>query len=204
MTPSGDDLTNTSTPEREEQAGYDLLSELAGVDTYDINLRDHPKAWEALERYRAALASSPAAERTLSKEQYEAMFYVLRGAGCTFRDATGAIERIKEILVLAAPQTEPGAGLSIKQEPKYTVNGHAIVNRASGEEIPADEPVFVFRARDVHAREALEAYAAVLTPGDHRDAVVQRVSDFAWFAYWSPDRMKEPDTAAQTEPGAEQ
>jgi hypothetical protein len=92
-------------------------------------------------------------------------------------------------------------GLSIAQEPKYTVNGHAIVNRASGEEIPADEPAFIFRARDVHAREALEAYAAVLTPGMHRDAVAKRVADFARFAYAFPERMKEPDTApAQPEP----
>ena len=87
-------------------------------------------------------------------------------------------------------------GLSPQQEPKYTVNGSAIVNRASGLPIPPDEPVFIFRARDVHAREALEAYACVLTPGEHRDAVVQRVSDFAAFQRKHPERMKEPDTAA--------
>lgn len=85
-------------------------------------------------------------------------------------------------------------GLPAEQEPKYTVDGWNILNRASGKPIPHDEPVFIFRARDVHAREALEAYACELTPGEHRDAVVQRVADFANFAHTYPDRMKEPDT----------
>jgi hypothetical protein len=31
-------------------------------------------------------------------------------------------------------------------------------------------------------------------PGKHRDAVVQRVADFAAFSYAHPERMKEPDT----------
>lgn len=85
-------------------------------------------------------------------------------------------------------------GLCPGQEPKYTVLGGRLVNRASGAAIPDDEPVFIFRARDLHAREALEAYACVLTPGEHRDAVVQRVADFARFAEEFPDRMKVPDT----------
>jgi hypothetical protein len=28
---------------------YELLSRLAGIDTHDINLRDHPEAWELFE-----------------------------------------------------------------------------------------------------------------------------------------------------------
>jgi len=96
----------------------------------------------------------------------------------------------------AGARADQAAGLAVSQEPKYTVDGSAIVNRASGEAIPADEPVFIFRARDVHAREALGAYACVLTPGDHRDAVAERVADFAKFSYAHPARMKEPDTAA--------
>lgn len=82
-----------------------------------------------------------------------------------------------------------------EQEPKYDVNPEGrIVNRANGKPIPDDEPVFIFRAKDVHAREALEAYACVLKPGAHRDAVCARVADFAAFAYANPQRMKEPDT----------
>ena len=84
--------------------------------------------------------------------------------------------------------------MSEEQEPKYRFEDGLVVNRASGEPIPADEPVFIFRARDVHARAALEAYASVLLPGEHRDAIARRVADFASFAARHPERMKEPDT----------
>ena len=86
--------------------------------------------------------------------------------------------------------------MNINQEPKYRAVDDRIVNRESGKAIPEDEPVFIFRASDVYAREALEAYACVLPPGAHRDAVVQRVADFARFSYEHPDRMKEPDTGS--------
>jgi hypothetical protein len=32
-----------------EDAIYDALSKLAGIDTRDTNLRDHPEAWAAME-----------------------------------------------------------------------------------------------------------------------------------------------------------
>lgn len=82
------------------------------------------------------------------------------------------------------------------QEPKYDCNefGH-LYNRRTKEVIPDDEPVFIFRARDVHARSALEDYASVLVPGEHRDAVCQRIADFYAFSHAHPERMKEPDTS---------
>lgn len=43
-----------------EDAAYDCLSLLASVETYDINLRDHPEAWAAIE---ALAAKVRAAER---------------------------------------------------------------------------------------------------------------------------------------------
>jgi hypothetical protein len=79
---------------------------------------------------------------------------------------------------------------------KYTFNGSAIVNRASGEEIPGDEPVFIFRARDVHAVYALKAYAAQCGETSHALAVADRIADFERFAAQHPDRMKTPDTAS--------
>jgi hypothetical protein len=100
---------------------------------------------------------------------------------------------------LPTTQLSRDIGMTLAQEPKYTTNGYAIINRASGKGIPADEPVFVFRARDVHAREALESYACVLTPGEHRDAVCQRISDFAEFSFAHPERMKQPDTAVDVD-----
>jgi hypothetical protein len=85
-------------------------------------------------------------------------------------------------------------GLSIAQEPKYTVNGSAIVNRASGEAIPADEPVFIFRARDKHAVEVLEFYRDLVRDSSHREAVDKRTGHFYVFKNANPWRMKEPDT----------
>lgn len=40
---------STERDESQDRAIYELLSKLAGVDTSDINLRDHPDAWEAFE-----------------------------------------------------------------------------------------------------------------------------------------------------------
>lgn len=86
-------------------------------------------------------------------------------------------------------------GLLPAQEPKYTVNGHAIVNRASLEEIPADEPVFILRARDAYAAEAIAQYAGSVGNREHAHAVWQRWYDFNAFARDHHERMKEPDTA---------
>ncbi len=101
----------------------------------------------------------------------------------------------------STPASEP-AGLSIAQEPKYTVNGSAIVNRASGESIPADEPVFIFRARDRHATEVLEFYRDIVTNSAHREAIDKRTGHFYVFKNANPWRMKEPDTAATPSPTA--
>jgi hypothetical protein len=84
--------------------------------------------------------------------------------------------------------------LAIEQEPKY---GGALFNRASGESIPADEPVFIFRARDWYSVNVLAHYGRMLPDGAHRAAVWARVADFKAFAAEHPDRMKEPDTALQ-------
>jgi len=45
-----------------EAAAYDCLTALAGVETHDIDLRDHPRAWEAIEAFAAA-AQAHAYER---------------------------------------------------------------------------------------------------------------------------------------------
>lgn len=89
-------------------------------------------------------------------------------------------------------------GLPFTQEPKYTVNGHAIVNRSTGNEIPADEPVFVFRARDPKAVPALFGYEAIITDPGHRAAVFARINQFRKFTNEHPERMKEPDTAVSS------
>ncbi len=88
------------------------------------------------------------------------------------------------------------------QEPKYQAvmtrgdNGREsrLINRATGEAIPDDEPVFIFRARDVHAIDALKLYKAQCEDEQHRDVVEERISDFRRFAVQHADRMKEPDS----------
>lgn len=89
-------------------------------------------------------------------------------------------------------------GLSTSQEPKYTTSAKdgRLVNRATGKPIPDDEPVFILRAQDVHAVEALQAYLESVDDVDHAGAVQARLDAFDAFADAHPERMKSPDTAA--------
>ena len=84
--------------------------------------------------------------------------------------------------------------MNIEQESKYTCVSGKLRNRVTGEEIPADEPVFILRAKDKHAVEALRAYADLCTDEKHRKTVLNRCRDFDTFASNNPDRMKEPDS----------
>ena len=82
-----------------------------------------------------------------------------------------------------------------------------LVNRQSGEPIPDDEPIFILRARDVHAVKVLKAYYRELpfsAKGDHATAVKLRIEQFQDFAGANPARMKEPDTVLTADwPGYE-
>jgi hypothetical protein len=86
-------------------------------------------------------------------------------------------------------------GLPEEQSPKYTISGSQIVNRMTGNPIPADEPIFILRASDKLACGTIGDYANLCSNEAHA-AAVQDV--FIQFGEWSdahPDRMKEPDTA---------
>jgi len=82
------------------------------------------------------------------------------------------------------------------QEPKYRVSipDGALVNRQSGEAIPDDEPVFILRARDIHAHAVLVHYSTICVEPAHREAVRMRAAQFANWALQHRARMKEPDT----------
>lgn len=82
------------------------------------------------------------------------------------------------------------------QEPKYKIQNGKIVNRASGEAIPDDEPIFIMRARDRHAAGAIWAYAERVANKEHREVVRDRVRDFDEFTAEHPERMHEPTTEA--------
>ena len=95
---------------------------------------------------------------------------------------------------LAKAQTENAPGLSLEQEPKYTTDGRHIINRATGEPIPSDEPIFIFRARDTYAGGLIGLYLRMLVRGVHSAAVFERCRQFAEFRARHPARMKYPDT----------
>lgn len=84
-------------------------------------------------------------------------------------------------------------------DPKFdievTSDGARLVNAATGEPIPADEPIFIMRAKDRRASATIANYAARCKDHDHVLAVEARVGEFDAFAAQHPDRMKEPDTA---------
>lgn len=95
---------------------------------------------------------------------------------------------------------EPGGvvfGLPQSQEPKYTTSSKhgRLVNRSTGKAIPDDEPVFILRAQDMLALEALRAYLSSVIDPVHAAVVGSRFDDFSAFAATHPDRMKMPDSA---------
>jgi len=84
------------------------------------------------------------------------------------------------------------------QDPKYSIRDNRLVNAERNEEIPADEPVFVFRARDALSVHALSVYLELCRqngrPMSHQRAVYDRLVEFQKFAETNPGRMKYPTT----------
>ncbi len=79
------------------------------------------------------------------------------------------------------------------QEPKYGINDNGeIYNRETGSVIPEDEPIFILRARDIHAIDALKNYSDLCEVDGHIMTVLHRIQDFAKFAKNNPERMREP------------
>lgn len=82
---------------------------------------------------------------------------------------------------------------------RYDPTSDRFVNRLSGEEIPGEEPVMLFRARDKHALAALLFYQKQVSDPHHVMAVQNRIVAFQAFADAYPDRMKEPGTSHHVE-----
>lgn len=89
---------------------------------------------------------------------------------------------------------QDNSGLPIGQEPKYTICGNHIKNRISAELIPHDEPIFILRARDIHAADALDYYKEQVRDEHHKTVIEARIRQFLKFADENTERMKEPDT----------
>lgn len=81
------------------------------------------------------------------------------------------------------------------KDSKYGIRGEGVLfNRQSGELIPEDEPVFLFRARDVHAVEALAHYHNTCEDEEHREAINRRIAEFIVWQQQNDNLMHEPTT----------
>jgi hypothetical protein len=78
------------------------------------------------------------------------------------------------------------------EDRKFKFENGRFVNRVSGEAIPDDEPVIIFRARDRHALAVLDFYRSLADDEHHRRAITDRINEFYAFAQEHADRMKEP------------
>ena len=85
---------------------------------------------------------------------------------------------------------------------KHAVVAEKIVKHLDGvfiEEIPEGEPLFLFRARDKFAIEALRAYLKICADnecsGYQLGAVAEHIAKFSLWAKCNADKMKEPGSS---------
>jgi len=78
------------------------------------------------------------------------------------------------------------------EDRKFKFEDGRFINRVSGEAIPDDEPVILFRARDAHVMSVLGFYWEMIADEHHKRAVVDRIEEFSAYREANPDRIKEP------------
>jgi len=78
------------------------------------------------------------------------------------------------------------------EDRKFKFEGGRFVNRVSGEPIPDDEPVIIFRARDRHSVRVLEFYLGLAEDDHHRAAIMDRIEEFETYRNNNPGKVKEP------------
>lgn len=78
------------------------------------------------------------------------------------------------------------------EDRKFKFEDGRFVNRVSGEAIPDDEPVIIFRARDRNALKVLGYYQEICEDAHHKQAIQDRIDEFENYWVNNPDRMKEP------------
>ena len=79
------------------------------------------------------------------------------------------------------------------QDRKYKFEDGFFKNRISGEVIPHDEPIIIFRARDVYAVSVLMHYHKLIKDPHHKKSILDRIKDFENFSLDNVELMKEPD-----------
>lgn len=78
------------------------------------------------------------------------------------------------------------------QDRKFAFRDGLFRNRMSGEAIPADEPIVIFRARDNHAVPVLREYREMAQDPHHKQVISDRIVEFSAWRDANPDRVKEP------------
>lgn len=114
---------------------------------------------------------------------------------CTVTEMVGATLP-EEVIAQARAALAAPFGLTVDQESKYTVNDEGrIINRATGVAIPDDEPIIIFRAKDVHTRATSRRYYDLIleTGSLHAQSCFERYQRFIAFAERHPERMRKPD-----------
>jgi len=83
-----------------------------------------------------------------------------------------------------------------KQERKYNIVNDLIVNRATGRKIPENEPIIIFRAKDIKSIVALEAYRDSCEDALHREVIQKVIDEFVKFQENNQSVVREPDSDA--------
>ena len=83
------------------------------------------------------------------------------------------------------------------QDPKYVIIDGALCNAFTKEPIPEDEPVFMLRAKDIHAYSTLDFYVNRCADEQHKKSVEDRMLEFDEFKADNDERMGEPDTLTE-------
>ena len=90
--------------EKLESEADDCLRSLAGLDTYDVNLSSHPKAWEALEVFARAIDALVRAECVPDRLLFSARLKIAEDASVPMdADFNRVVQSVLDHLREAAP-----------------------------------------------------------------------------------------------------
>ncbi len=136
---------------------------------------------------------------TVSKENFD----IEIGQDISRKDARDKVWGFEGYLLQQRLHEDGSDGPSPFQERKYTFTGGKIVNRATGVAIPDNEPIMIFRAKDMMAPEAILAYRNQCHDENHKKEVAGLARDFYAFQQDNPDLCKLPDSDPSCLPGVD-
>lgn len=105
-------------------------------------------------------------------------------------DGGSVVEAVEALIAKADRLAAAPSGWPVTQDPKYTTNGTHIIDRATGEAIPHDEPVFIFRASETNACSTIGDHANRCSTMAEVRAVEERFIQFGDWAEANPQRMR--------------